>query len=197
MTPCDTLPMSTVKLDLDEPSYWTEDAYLSLGETKTKIELIDGGLWVSPSSNIPHNEIGASLLYLLKAAVRDTGLRAVPTSNLRLAPGRIFIPDIVVGRIPRKAVMIASHEAVLVVEITSPGNAVVDRTLKRKLYAEAGIDWYLLVEPDITDYESLGLRLFRREGGDFVTHAEAGPGQTLTSDEPFPLEVDTAALLDF
>ena len=91
----------------------------------------------------------------------------------------------------------APHEATLVVEITSPGNAVVDRTLKPRLYAEALIDWYLLAEPDFAHYESLTLQLLRREGSDYVTHAEAGPGQTLTSDEPFPPELDTAALLEF
>jgi Uma2 family endonuclease len=189
--------MSTVKPDLDEPGYWTEEAYLSLGETKTKIELIDGGLWVSPASNVPHNEIAASLLYLLKSAVRGSGLRAVSASNLRLAPERTLIPDLIVGDIPREAVTIAPHQAVLVAEVTSPGNAVVDRTAKKALYADAKIGWYLLVEPDFNGYKSVTLQLFRLQGTSYVLHAAANHGETLTSTDPFPLEIDTAALLDF
>src|SRR3954454_7751909 len=97
MTPCDTLRMSTVKLDLDEPSFWTEQAYLSLGETRTRIELIDGGLWVSPPSSMPHNEIAFVLAGQLKAMAGDASLRAVQVPNVRLGAGRIVIPDIAVG----------------------------------------------------------------------------------------------------
>jgi Uma2 family endonuclease len=189
--------MSTVKPDLDEPGYWTEEAYLSLGETKTKIELIDGGLWVSPSNGNAHNHILANLIPVMKRAARTAELDAVLVPNVRLGPSRILIPDIAVGHFMRTTAMNPASEAVLVVEITSPGNAAVDRTLKKKLYAEAMIDWYLLVEPDFSDYESLSLLLLRRDGGEYVAHAEARSGDTLTSTDPFPLEIDTMALLDF
>jgi Uma2 family endonuclease len=197
MTPCDTLPMSTVKLDLDDPGFWTEEAFLSLGETKTKIELIDGGLWVSPASNVPHNEIAATLLFVLKSAVRDSGLRAVAASNLRTSSDKIFVPDLMVGRIPREAVTVLPSQLTLVAEVTSPGNATVDRILKRALYAQAGIDWYLLVEPDFDNYKSVSLQLLRRVGNEYVLHEHARHGETLSSNAPFPIEVDTVALLDF
>jgi Uma2 family endonuclease len=197
MTPCDTLPMSTVKLDLDEPSFWTEQAYLSLGETRTRIELIDGGLWVSPSSSMPHNEITRILVNRLWDAARTADLRAVQVPNLRLAPDRILIPDIAVGHFPRNAVIGSASDAVLVVEVTSPGNATVDRTLKKELYAQAKIDWYLLVEPDFDSYESVSLHLLRRQGGEYFVHALAKHGEALVSELPFPLQNDTTALLDF
>ena len=197
MTPCDTLPMSTVKPDLDRSDVWTEEAYLSLGKTKARIELIDGGLWVSPSSSNPHNDIAHLLTSALWTPAREAGLRITPVPNLRLAPGRILIPDIAVGTFARNTAMNHASEAVLVVEITSPSNAVVDRILKRRLYADAKIDWYLIVEPDFENYKSVTVHLFRREGEKYVAHAEAQHGETLTSDEPFPLEIDTTALLDF
>jgi hypothetical protein len=84
-------------------------------------------------------------------------------------------------------------DAVLTVEITSPGNAVIDRTV----YADAKIDWHLLVEPDFADYRSVTVRLFKREGGEFVLSRRAEHGETPATDEPFPFAVDTMELVDF
>jgi Uma2 family endonuclease len=189
--------MSAAKPDLDLPDFWTEEAYLSLGETKARIELIDGGLWVSPSPTIPHNIISRLLANNLATAAETAELLTVQAPNLRLAADRILIPDVAVGAFGREAVTVPAFEAVLAVEITSPSNAAVDRTLKKTLYAEAKIDWYLIVEPDFRKYRSLSLHLFRREDQKYVLHAEAAFGETLVSNEPFPLEIETAALLKF
>src|SRR3569833_2763165 len=148
MTPCDTLFMSAAKPEQDEPGHWTEEAYLALGETKHKIELIDGGLWVSPSASNPHNEMLINLAHALKGAAGKAGFRTLVVSNLQLGHERYVIPDIAVGRFDRNASMNSAAEAVLVVEITSPGNADIDRTAKKTVYADAKIGWYLLVEPD-------------------------------------------------
>jgi len=57
--------------------------------------------------------------------------------------------------------------------------------------------WYLLVEPDMTDYESVTIRLFRLQGEHYVEHATAKHGEVLRSDLPFPLEISTEDLVDF
>jgi Uma2 family endonuclease len=189
--------MSTVHPQWDEPGYWTEEAYLSLGETKNKIELIDGGLWVSPSASNGHNDMLAKLIPGLKKAARTAGLRALMVPNLQLNHSRIVIPDAAVGHFERDAAINSASDAVLAVEITSPGNAVVDRTAKKTLYAEAKIDWYLIIEPDFVDYRSVAMQLFRRDDGRYVVHAAAEHGETLVAREPFPFEIDTVALVDF
>ena len=82
-------------------------------------------------------------------------------------------------------------------EITSPSNAAMDRVQKMHFYAAAHIGWYLLVEPDMTDYESVTLRLFRLQGEHYVEHATAKHGEVLRSDLPFPIEIASEDLVDF
>jgi len=64
-----------------------------LGETSNRIELIDGGLWVSPAPNRPDQDISFVLLEALRPAARAVGLRAYIAVNVRLEAGRIVIPD--------------------------------------------------------------------------------------------------------
>ncbi|WP_436520433.1 Uma2 family endonuclease [Actinoplanes sp. HUAS TT8] len=188
--------MSMGMLD-DHEGPWTEADWLELGETHSRIELIDGSLWVSPAPNFPHQAISTQLLFNLRNPARNAGLRALPTTNLRLKTGRIVIPDIVIGRGPRLGTIDEAADVVLVCEITSPSNATTDRQQKKLFYSAAKIPWYLLVEPDFGDYESVTLQLFRLEGQTYVEHATAKRGETLCSDLPFPMSIDTEALLDY
>ncbi|WP_285558251.1 Uma2 family endonuclease [Actinoplanes regularis] len=190
-----TLPMSQVTLhDHDGP--WTEDEYLALGETNTRIELIDGSLWVSPAPNRPHQHISSRLWSALHSA-RAVGLRAFQATNLRLSTDRILIPDLVVDAGSPVGAVGEAADTVLVCDITSPSNAATDRVQKRSFYAEARIPWYLLVEPDFAGYESVTLRLFRLRGDAYAEHSAAKQGETLTSELPFPFSIGTEELVDY
>lgn len=195
MTTCDTLFMSGVKLDRPEP--WTEAEYFALGETNQHIELIDGELRVNPGVSRPHQDISLNLATILKPVARASGLAThLPPIDVRLAPGRVVQPDLFLDKAPRLGSVTDSADVILVCEVTSPSNAAYDRGRKMQLYAEARIPWYLLVEPDMVDYESVTLRLLRLDGDHYVEHAVAKDGETLVSDAPFPLEISTEHLLD-
>lgn len=176
---------------------WTEADYFALDETANRIELIDGGLLVTPPGNGPHNDIASELRAALKPAARAAGLRARQERDVRLKPGRIVIPDLIVARGPWVVKTVEAADVVLACEVTSPSNAVNDRVLKMRLYAEARIEWYLLVEPDMQDYESVSLHLLHLEKDHYVEVAGAKHGETLIADRPFPISISTADLLDF
>jgi Uma2 family endonuclease len=182
---------------LEHPGPWSEEEYLALGETANRIELIDGGLWVSPAPNKPHQDISFLLMAGIRPAARAAGLRAYEAANVRLGIDRIVIPDLVVADTDPKGGVIEASEVALICEIVSPSNAANDRLLKMQFYAAAQIDWYLLVEPDLSDFESVALRLFRLEGQHYVEHAAVPFGATLAFDGAFRCDIDTSTLLDW
>ncbi|MFI5895758.1 Uma2 family endonuclease [Actinoplanes sp. NPDC051513] len=194
MTVWNTLLMSDPMLD--RPKHLTESEYLALGENNYRQELFDGELRVSNANNA-HTEISIILRSALVPAARRAGLTVRLTPNLRLSPSRYLIPDVAVGTFGRTSSMNSAADAVLVAEITSPSTASIDRREKKKYYAEAGVGWYLLVEPDFAGYESVTLLLLRLEAGEYAEHAVAKPGEVLVSALPFPMALSTDDLVGF
>jgi hypothetical protein len=182
------------------PSFWTEDAFLVLQASKDRIELwngglhMDHGLWVNPSPNNAHRQIVWLLTNQLAAATRGTGEQTVQGPNLQVSPSLILTPDVAIGHFGRVSAVNGAAETTLVADVASPG---ISAAARAPHYAAARINWYLLAEPDFATYSSLTLHLLRREGSTYVRHTTARDGQTLTSQQPFPMAVNTPALLAF
>jgi Uma2 family endonuclease len=170
---------------------WTEEEYLALGDTPDRVELFDGSLFVSPAPTFRHQTMARRLANILEPAAERAGLAVFEAVNIRLKPGRIPIPDVVLihERDPGQLVGEA-RDVAMVCEITSTSNASVDRVLKMHHYAEAGISWYVLLDP-----EPVLLRLFRLEADKYAPAGEARPGEVLSLSEPIAVEIDPANLI--
>lgn len=170
---------------------WTEEEFLALGETVDRVELFDGSLFVSPSPTPRHQLISSNLHAALRAPARAAGLEVYEAVNLRLRPGRVPIPDLVLTTpIDIDQLVVDAAAAVLVCEITSPSKAGHDRVLKMHHYAEAGIEWYLLIDPD-----TRVLNLYRLGGKQYWEYATGKPGTPLRMNAPVAVELDPDELL--
>ncbi|MCL7460039.1 Uma2 family endonuclease [Micromonospora echinofusca] len=170
---------------------WNEEEYLALGETQQRVELFDGSLHVTPAPTPRHQRISRKLGNILEPAAKALGLELLEAVNVRLRPGRIPIPDLVVtGPIDLDDPWIEAADVKLVCEIISPGNAATDKVLKMHYYAAAGIEWYLLVEQ-----ETLSVHLYRRRGAHYVERSVTKAGETLELTEPVRATIRPADLL--
>ncbi len=176
---------------VDHAEPWTEREYLALGETQQRVELIDGSLLMTPAPNGGHQRISRKLANLLDDAVPDDA-EIFEAVNVRLAEDRILIPDIVVTRECADLFSYRPEKIILVAELVSPSTKAQDRVFKPRLYAAAGIPWYLLVELEDDDRVELGLH--RRSGDTYVEQQRAGVGEQLHVEEPEAV-IDVKALL--
>lgn len=178
--------MSVSEIELHQGP-WTEADYLALPEDNRRIELLDGGLLMSPSASGPH-QLLSSRLWLALERARPDGTAVFEAVNVRLATGRILIPDLAVVRHSRiDFTVLDAADIVMVVEIVSPGSVAVDRAIKPRLYADADIPYYARIElagPTAVLGRLVGER-----------YELTGADQALRMREPFPLEVDLPALM--
>jgi Uma2 family endonuclease len=176
---------------LDHAGPWTEQDYLALPEDLRRIELLDGGLLVSPAAGGRHQRLSSQLWHTLGRAA-PSGLEVLEASNVRVAPGRILIPDLVVVTKPGLDLTVREPaEVAMVIEIVSPGSVAADRAIKPQLYSAAGIEHYLRIELSSPGPSSVA---YQWQRGHYVQVGSSGPGQPVRLAEPFPVEFDLAEL---
>lgn len=169
---------------------WTEAEFLALPVDR-RLELLDGALLVSTSARVRHQRLSSRLWAALDVAI-PFGLEVLEAINVRVGPGKILIPDLAVVTVPGLDLTVCeASDVALVVEITSPGNAAVDRAIKPQLYAQAGVPHYLRIELAEAGPQAL---VYRLERNHYAEVAKAGPGQPLVLIEPVTVTLDLAAL---
>ncbi|MGH3767490.1 MAG: Uma2 family endonuclease [Pseudonocardiaceae bacterium] len=169
---------------------WTEAEFLALPVDR-RLELLDGALLMSPSARLRHQRLSSRLWAALDAAI-PFGLEVLEAINVRVGPGKILIPDLAVVTVPGLDLTVCeAADVVLVVEITSPGNAAVDRAVKPQLYAQAGVPHYLRIELAEADPRALAYQLRQDH---YVEIACVDPGHPLILTEPIAVTLDLAAL---
>ena len=146
-----------------------------------RYELMDGELIMVPAPGESHQIVAMELGALLHVFVKARGLGRVFSApyDVVLSDTDIVQPDLLFVSNERAHIRTPTNirgAPDLVVEILSPSTAERDRTLKRALYAEYGVQEYWLVDPDTKTVTVLVL-----DAGAFAEAACYGTGQTLTS----------------
>ena len=107
---------------------WTEQDYLALPESLSRIELLDGALLVSPAPAGQHQRVVRRISFALEDAAPD-GVEVLDAINVRVGPGRILIPDVVVLRTAGlDKTVYESADVLMVVEVASPLRPGIDRS---------------------------------------------------------------------
>ena len=128
----------------------------------TLAELFDGALVVSPAPTLRHQRIAARLFAALFRFVEEREAGAVFFSpvDVRLSPDIVLQPDIVFVAADRLH-LLGKQEVEgapgLVVEVLSPSTGAYDLTQKRRIYEEAGVREYWIVDPAEQTVEVLAL----------------------------------------
>lgn len=165
-----------------------------------RVEVIGREIVVSPPTpSVEHSGI-ASALHIALAALLPTDQVVLDTVTLEIEPtGERYIPDRLV--LPRDVArdnsltgsdwLRPAARSTLVVEITSPSNAVNDRVLKLRGYAVGQVPLYLLVEP-----AEQSVTLFSDPvDGLYQVHVKVRFGAILPLPEPFTGDLDTGKLM--
>lgn len=166
---------------------WTLEEFLALPEDQgQRVELIDGTVVVSPHPGTRHQRILQRLQVRLDGAV-PSHCELIPGVNVVLNGERLLIPDLAVTTVPGlDALYCQGADLLLVAEVVSPLSKVYDRALKRQLYAEAGVPFFVLVDPATSPVSAVVHELIEDEYRE-ITRAEAG---RLELERPFPVKVD-------
>ncbi len=142
---------------------FTYEDYRNLPESETKrYELLEGDLVMVPSPTTYHQQVSQNIERALDSFVQKNSLGrmfhapcdVVLSENTVVQPDIFFVSKEREGIITLQSVRGAPD---LVVEVLSPGTADRDRTIKRALYAQYGVQECWIVDPDMKIIEVLVL----------------------------------------
>jgi Uma2 family endonuclease len=131
------------------PLYYTVKMVQALPDDGNRYEAVHGELLVTPSPILGHQRLAGRLFLALAPYVAGHRLGEIfmAPADLVHGPASIVEPDLLVlpfGSNERGPSELAS--ALLLIEILSPSSSRADRFTKRRLYQEAGVPLYWVVD---------------------------------------------------
>jgi Uma2 family endonuclease len=184
--------MTAALSDVPPSDGWTTDDLDALPEDGVRRELLDGVLLVSPSPSSVHQVLAMRLGVTLEQTCPEH-LFVSQANDVQLSPRRLFIPDVLVTTFEaakRGSGKFAAAEVVLAVEIVSPRSQSMGRVMKPSLYAKAGIPLYWMIEIE----GAITVHTYELELEDEVYQPSGTFTDTITVDEPWPIEIPIAGL---
>jgi Uma2 family endonuclease len=163
-----------------------------------KREIIGGALIVTPAPNLRHQRVIINLGVILRQAETAETIVVPSPFDWFHDDGGVVQPDLLVAR-PRDfdatGHLRQPATPLLVVEVLSPSNRTFDLTLKYDLYQRLGVPAYWIVDPAGPKVTVFRLPDARAEGRRYEIETEAGPGDELATDWPFPVRIPSADLI--
>lgn len=132
-------------LPRDHP--WTVADLATLPDDGLRYELVDGTLLVSPAPNKAHQRCVGKLHLLLHAACPTELEVFLAPTDYQPTSTRSLQPDLLVVARDDPGNGAVTTPLALAVEVLSPSSRSVDLVLKRKLYEQAGVAAYWVVDP--------------------------------------------------
>ncbi|MFC3995857.1 Uma2 family endonuclease [Nocardiopsis sediminis] len=166
----------------------TVDDLERMPDDGNRYELVDGRLDVSPSPATRHTLIQNLL-------VTHIGLTAIRQGYVALTdPGITFNADRTHHRRPDVAVVRTqdiehpnlTRPPVLAVEVVSPSSTHRDYWIKRREYADFGIESYWIISPSP---DKTGLLELRLEDGEYHEVTQVYGEEVFETDTPFPIKL--------
>jgi Uma2 family endonuclease len=186
--------MSSDAVSAMRPGPYTPADLAATPDDGQRYELIDGALLVSWSRTLLHQRAAGRLCNLLNAAGASE-LEAVGAIEVRCGPDTVLVPDVVMllsSVVDEPDCVVMADHVVLVAEVASPSTVRMDRVLRPRLYADAGIPAYLLVEleePTVTWFSLPGPAAYQR------CRVVAGDAELLVTVKPFEMRIVPAELV--
>jgi Uma2 family endonuclease len=145
-------------------------------------ELFDGVLLLSQAPGFAHQDAALSLAVRLRQEC-PPGMRVLGAPfAVRLGESAEVRPDVLVARYVDLTSDGLVGPPLLVVEVRSPGTGLVDRSLKKVLYARHGVQSYWIVDP-----EEPSLVAYELVGGDYRVVGHVVGSERWRAVRPFPL----------
>lgn len=174
----------------------SEQDYLKYEEgSLVRHEFIDGELFAMSGVTLRHNIIIDNLHPMIKDHLRGTPCRSFTTGvKVRVeATSSFYYPDILVSCTPVNTEAYFFEEPILIVEVTSPSTAAIDRREKRNAYRQLkSLKEYLIVHQSQRRVE-----VFRKTASGKFAAAEQFIGEGAFSIDSLPngsLVIDLAQL---
>ncbi len=188
---------------LDHPRFprqgdWTYQDWLNFPDDGWKYEIINGVLQMSPPPSVNHQRSSGGLFARMRLYAEDKNLGEVleapcgvrlPNQPVPVEPDIFFVNKERIGIIGKQYV---EGTPDLVVEILSPSNASYDRETKFKLYQEAGVPEYWLV-----DYEAKTIEIFNLVQEIYTMTGKYTSDDTATSTQLPGFEIMIRTLFNF
>jgi Uma2 family endonuclease len=132
---------------------WTAEMVRALPDDRRRYEVLDGELFISSGSTLPHQRAVGELFTTLHQYLSEHGIgEAMPSpSDIEFSPSRMLQPDVFAyevepGRRPRSWDDL--RPLIIAIEITSPETAHADRQTKRRIYQSERVPEYWIVDLD-------------------------------------------------